>query len=195
MKFEVVIAVVTIIVSSCQNNNDIKSNAVNYFKRASNIHSRNLDNEDSISYAILLLDTAIQLDNVNSKFLFSRAQMAMEIKKYDLVINSSNKILIIEKNNFMALLLKGIAFELSEETDSASSNFKFALKSLQTTNFKSFIFKEYQRVILYGLLKDTINFKQRLNYFKEEFNKKEEFSTYYDELVHFNRNDYLNSYH
>jgi len=69
-----------------------------------------------------------------------------------------------------------------------------ALKLVDKTKFQTSIFKEYERIILYGLLKDTVNFDSKLKQFKKQFNSSDEFAAYYGDLVKFNRTDYINSY-
>ena len=193
LKVKIVTLLIFITVISCQNKKAVNEKATILFKQASEVFRKNYSNNDSLMYSISLLDSSIRFD-AQPKFYFTKYQISMLLKRYDLAINSTNGILAIDKNNFMALFLKGIALECSKEIDSAMSNYKLALKSLESTRFETPIFKEHQRIILYSLLKDTANFNLRLIEFKERYSGNKEFPAYYKSLVQFDRNAYLNSY-
>jgi len=193
LKIKIVFISFFITIISCRNKKTVDAEAAVLFKKASEVFRKNYSNNDSLMYAINLLDSSIHLD-ARPKFYFTKYQISMLLKRYDLAINSTNGILAIDQNNFMALFLKGIALECSKEIDSAMSNYKLALKSLESTRFETPIFKEYQRIILYGLLKDTVNFNLARKQFKEEFNSNKEFTAYYENLINFNRADYIKSF-
>jgi tetratricopeptide (TPR) repeat protein len=193
LKIKIVFLLFFITIISCRNKKTVNAEATVLFKKASEVFRKNYSNSDSLMYAISLLDSSIRLD-AQPKFYFTKFQISMLLKRYDLAINSTNGILAIDKNNFMALFLKGIALECSKEIDSAMNNYKLALKSLESTRFETPIFKEHQKIILYALLKDTANFNLRLIEFKERYSGNKEFSAYYESLVQFDRNAYLNSY-
>jgi tetratricopeptide (TPR) repeat protein len=192
-KIQIVLAI--LLLCGCHERINHKEQSAKYFQKASEIHLRNLGNNDSISYAILLLDTAIKLDKNNLKYYYSRGQFSMEANKYDSVVDNSNQILEIEKNNFTALFLKGIAFNLAGKNDSAAHSFRLALNSLASMKFKNLLFKEYQEIVLYGLLNDSINFKKGLDDFEVRFKKENGFSELYAALIHFDKKDYLDSFH
>lgn len=179
---------------SCQNKNSIDSKAADLFKQASDIFKNNPLNNDSLMFAVHLLDSNIHLNNVQTKVYFLKYQISMRLKRYDLAIESTNGVLAADKNNFLALFGKGVAFDLLNNSDSAMNNYKKALGSLESTQFETSIFKEHERIILYGLLKDTVNFNLRLKQFKEAYSTNKEFPAFYEDLIQFNRSNYINSY-
>jgi tetratricopeptide (TPR) repeat protein len=191
-KFRFLVCLIVLI--SCRDKNDNNSQEAILYKKASEIFKHNHSNSDSLLYAIALIDSAIKLDSNRLDFMFTKCQIAMEIKRYNLVINSCSKILKIDSNNYLAFLQKGVAFEHLINFDSANSNYKGALKSLEVSKFQKKIFKDYQRLILYNLLNDSINYKIELNEFHKQYVNDKEFDVYNQDLIHFNRSDYIQSY-
>ena len=195
MKWNIKIAafLVFITILSCRKNKKANEEAAVLFKKASEVFTNNPQNNDSLLYAISLLDSSIRLD-AQPKFYFTKFQISMLLKRYDLAVNSTNGVLAIDKNNFTALFGKGISLECSKEIDSAMNNYKLALNSLESTKFNSDFYKDCQRLILYRLLKDTLNFNLKLKQFKERFSTNKDFLACYENLIRFNRADYINSY-
>jgi tetratricopeptide (TPR) repeat protein len=193
MKIKIV-AFIFLLAMSCQHKKTVNSKAAALFKKASEVFKNNPANNDSLIHAINLLDSSIHLDETQPNFYFTKYQISMLLKRYDLAINSSNRILAIDKNNFLALFGKSVAFELLNNVDSAMYGYKQALGSLESTKFSSSLYKESERIILYGLLKDTINFNLKLKQFKERFNADKEFPILYKDLIQFNRDDYIKSF-
>jgi len=191
IKIVTLLAFITII--GCGENKTVNEKVTILFRKASEVFTNSPQNNDSLLYAINLLDSAIQLD-AQPKFYFTKFQISMLLKRYDLALNSTNEILAIDKNNFMALFGKGISLECSKEIDSAMNNYKLALNSIESTKFNSDFYKDYQRLILYRLLKDTMNLNLKLKQFKERFSTNKEFPACYENLIQFNRADYINSY-
>lgn len=194
MKIKIIIFVLFIFITGCKNKKDTNVKAAAFNKRASDVFKNNPYNNDSLMYAISLFDSAISIEAGRLSFYFNKCQVSMNLKRYDLTINSCNNILSIDRSNFLATFLKGIAYELSNNPDSALNNYNLALRALESTQFEKPIFKEHQRILLYGLLKDTLNFNSSLNQFKDKFDGNNEFSAYYEDLVHFDRTNYINSY-
>lgn len=129
---------------SCSNNKN-KIRADIYFKKASKVHKNNLLNKDSISAAINLVDSAIIYDPQNIDYLLTKGQFSFEIGNYDLAIKNADEILKIQNENFLAEYQKGIAFDILGNQDSANANYRVSLQILNNINFKTDIYKEYQR--------------------------------------------------
>ncbi len=168
---------------SCSNREDINSTDQIFYKRASRLFNKNMMDKDSLIQAINLLDSAIYINKRLSKYYLTKYQIAIRLKRYDLAINSCNGILAFDRNSFVAIFQKGIAFDLDNNIDSA-----------YRTKFNREIFKEYERILLYGLLNDSVSFNSQISQFKKKFNDDKEFSLYYQEVLQFNKSDYLTLY-
>src|ERR1051326_5240029 len=164
-----------------------------FFKKASETLKQNPTNPDSLMSALNILDSAIHLDSNNVRYLFTKSKISITLKKYDLAINSCNEILAKHKDDYLTTLTKGVVFELSNRIDSAKQTYRRALNLLNKTKFEKTMYKEHERIILFGLLRDTSKFNTSLNLFKDQFKSENDFIHYYQELKGFNRVDYINS--
>ena len=183
-----------IILLGCNEQERLNSADKIFFKSAGRLFNENMLNNDSLSKAINLLDSAIYINNREPKYYLTKCQIAIHLKKYDLALNSCDGLLAFDKNNYIATFEKGIVFDLIHNPDSANSNYRTAVQLLDKTSFDNEIFKEYERVILYGLLEDSINFQSNVFKFKREFSEDKNFSTLFQQIIQFNRNDYLTSF-
>ena len=178
---------------SC-NEKKINQKAQDLDKKATKIYIRNYSNTDSLKYSLSLVDSAIKLQDDHVNFYITKTMVLNQLKKYDQVVDVYDKILHFWKNNCLILLAKGVSFERLNKLDSAFHNYQLALKYLDKARFKDPKFKEYQKILLYGLLKDSINFNLSLQEFKTRFKNEKDFSYYYQDLINFDRINYIKSF-
>lgn len=194
MKIRIFFFMLLISILSCQNRRKIDPRARALHSKAGQIIRNNPTNEDSLLSAMVLIDRAIQIDSSQTNFYFSEFQVWITLRKYDSAINTSNKILAIDANNFLATLGKGVAFDLWGHSDSARNTYIEALEIAESTRFQTLMFKDYEKIILYGLLKDSSNFNLSFKNFKSKYFSEKEFPQYSESLKNFNRAEYLNSW-
>lgn len=173
---------------------DAKSQASRLFLKASKVFANNQNNNDSLNYAVKLLDSAIMFNKKDTRFYFTQVRIFLNLKEFPKVIEKCNKILAINKKSFFAILTKGVAFDRMHRIDSARSAYLSSLKILEETPFKTAIYRDYQRIIIYGLLNDTVDFHSKLQDFESRYKTDEEVSAYSADLKKFNKTDYISSY-
>ncbi|MGZ3854494.1 MAG: hypothetical protein ACXVBX_16990 [Flavisolibacter sp.] len=126
--------------------------------------------------------------------MLAESHIFIGLKRYNKAIDACNHVLAIDRNNFFAVLTKGVVFDRLNNSDSSHTSYREALNSLEQTKFSSDIFKDYQRIIIYGLLNDTTQFKSRLNEFQKYSGKSSDFPAFYDELKNFKKEEFVDSY-
>ncbi len=173
---------------------DAKSQALEFFQKGSTIFERNPENKDSLLYALKFIESAIKLDSTNTRFHLAATRMYLNLKLYDMVINKCDGILLIDKNNYFASLTKGVAFELNNNLDSSKKIFKETLDILEKTKFQTRIYKDHQRIVLLGLLNDSVDFQLKLKEFHKTHFSNSQFDAYYSGLINFNKAEYLSNY-
>jgi tetratricopeptide (TPR) repeat protein len=187
------IVVLLIILAGCKAK-DASSQGQLLFQKASAILRAAPDNTDSLNHAISLIDSAIGYDKNNVEYLLAESHIFIGLKRYNKAIDACNHVLAIDRNNFFAVLTKGVVYDRLNNSDSSHTSYREALNSLEQTKFSSDIFKDYQRIIIYGLLNDTTQFKSRLNEFQKYRGKSSDFPAFYDELKNFKKEEFVDSY-
>jgi tetratricopeptide (TPR) repeat protein len=170
------------------------SQAQLFFQRASAILRDHPDNTDSLNSAITLIDSAINYDKNNVEYYLSASRILIDLKRNNKAIDACNHALAIDKRSFFALLTKGVIFDKLHNSDSAHTSYRGALNSLEQTGFASEVFKDYQRIIIYGLLNDTTQFNAGLKEFEKHHSNSSDFPAFNDDLKNFNKEEYIDSY-
>lgn len=161
-------------------------------KKATDIFLKNFSNPDSLNFALSLVDSAINIqpDHVNSYYM--KITILRELDKYDQIVMVYDKILHLQKNNYLFLMGKGTAFEHLNKLDSANYYYHLALDHFEDIKWERKAYKETQKAILYGMLRDTINFNIQLDLLKKKYSDEKDFDLLYESLKSFDRNDFIN---
>jgi tetratricopeptide (TPR) repeat protein len=161
-------------------------------KKAANIFLKNFSNPDSLDFALSLVDSAINMqpDRVNSYYM--KITILRELDRYDQVVTVYDKILHLQKNNWLFLMGKGAAFEHLNKLDSANYYYHLALDHFEDIKWKRDAYKEVQKAILYGMLRDTSNFNIQLDLLKKKYSNEKDFNLLFESLKSFDRSELIN---
>lgn len=148
-----------------------------FSKRAIKTYSHNLFDEDSLFKALVLIDSALYFEK-SIGFYFVKYTILRRLGIYKLGINACDNILILDSNNFLATEYKGFLFEDLHLKDSQFAYYYKALNLLD--NPKSFnasnILRDKEKIIILGLMEDSIQYKRMFERFKNKYaNSKEYF--------------------
>ncbi|HLY71299.1 MAG TPA: hypothetical protein VKR53_16310 [Puia sp.] len=118
------------------------------------------------------------------------------LKKYDNALTTCDTVLQIHKEDFRANMYKGFLYEDMDSKDSSIFYYKKSLRLID--NPKSFkaseIVKDREKLIVIGLLNDTLEYKKHFNSFITKYDTSKFFNYYYTEFKNFNRKNYLSNY-
>ena len=177
---------------ACQHRKNINEKALAFDKRAANVFSRNFGNPDSLNFALSLIDSAIKIQPDYVSFYSMKISILYELKRYDQIITVYDRILQLQKNNYFFLMGKGITFEHLNKLDSADYYYHLAFDHFDDVKWKSGADREVEKVILYGILKDTINFKAQLDIFRKKYSTEKNYALMYEYLKTFDRDELIN---
>jgi len=180
----------TAALSSCQERK-VNKDALAFAKRANAIYIKNSNNPDSLALALYLIDSCLKIQSDFLNFYFTKIEILRQLDRHDEMVGVYSKMLELSKNNSIVLMSKGAAFEHLQRLDSANYYYKLALDNLDRMTWQKRSFKEYQRIILYALLKDSINFRKGTQEFKKTFSGDNESKFMYQALVEFDRDEYV----
>jgi tetratricopeptide (TPR) repeat protein len=109
MKNILTITLVLILTLSCKSEMDSMDKARELNNKAITIYGSNFNNDDSLKYAIKLLDSAILLRGTYLNFYFNKYKLTMKIKDYPSAIEYCNKIMKIDPKIYTTSMDKGFA--------------------------------------------------------------------------------------
>jgi hypothetical protein len=195
MKFNLIIFVCLAAVFLACRTSDKKREANRLAVQAMKTFSHNASNLDSINGALNLLDSAIRLLPAPNIY-FGKFQI-YKVKNDQLAaLHICDTVLMLDGNNFIFTLGKGCTFETLGKLDSAFSYYRVALGMID--NRKSFnaaeITKEEERIVVTGLLKDTVAFNKLVTEFRGKYggSKDKWVQLYLEGLDQFKRENYVN---
>jgi tetratricopeptide (TPR) repeat protein len=177
---------------ACHHQKKIDEKALALNKKATDTFLRNFENADSLHLALSIIDSAINIEPKYVNFYNMKISILSELNKYDQIISVYDKILQLRKNNYFFLLGKGIAFEHLNNLDSANYYYHLALDHFEDMKWKTGADKNAEKVILYGILKDTVNFNIQLDLYKKKYSNEKGFDLMYENLKTFDRNEIIN---
>jgi tetratricopeptide (TPR) repeat protein len=163
--------------------------------QAMKIFSHHTTNIDSTNRALNLIDSSIKLYQ-SSKLYFCKYQIYKSKNDVLAALSVCDTALMLDRNNFSFTLEKGCTFEALGRVDSAFSYYRAALQMIDNSN--SFnaaeIVKDDEKIVITGLLKDTVAFNKLVNEFRLKYkdSKDKWFQIYSEQLDHFKREDYVN---
>ncbi len=150
---------------------------------------------DSTTRAINMLDSAIKLYQ-SPKLYFCKYQIYKIKHDEPAALRVCDTVLMLDKNNFAFTLEKGCTFEALGRLDSAFSYYRISLQMIDNSN--SFnaaeIVKDDEKIVITGLLKDTVAFNKLVNEFQTKYrgSKDKYFQIFSAQFDHFRREDYVN---
>src|ERR1700683_1272582 len=194
MKFNFIISIGLItILSACQIRNN-KKEATRLADQAMKTFMPHSISIDSANQALYLLDFAIKLYQ-SPRLYFCKYQI-YKINNHQLAaLYICDTVLMHDRFNFSFTLEKGCTFEALGKLDSAFSYYRAALRMIDNRN--SFnaaeIEKDDGKIVITGLLKDTVAFTKLTNEFRAKYGSSNDknFQMYSEQLDHFRREDYL----
>jgi tetratricopeptide (TPR) repeat protein len=174
-----------------------KQQAILLNNKALIIYTHNLFNKDSLNKAVKFIDSALSIyKNIN--FYYNKYSILRRLGEPKLAINVCDSILMLNSHEFRATLYKGFLYEDLNLKDSEVVYYNEALKLMDSP--KSFngddILKDRERLIIIGLLKDTLAFRTKFYEFRNKYSKSNNslFPVYITELQNFDREKYLSDY-
>ena len=195
MKFNLIIFVYLAAIFLACRTSGKKKEANRFAVQAMTTFSHNASNIDSTNGALNLFDSAIRLFSAPNIY-FGKFQI-YKVKNNQLAaLHICDTVLMLDRNNFSFTLGKGCTFETLGKLDSAFSYYRVALGMID--NRKSFnateIVKDEERIVVTGLLKDTIGFNKLVNEFRGKYrgSKDKWVQLYLEGLDHFKRENYVN---
>jgi len=157
--------------------------------------SHHTTNIDSTKRALNLIDSSIKLYR-SPRLYFCKYQIYKSKNDELAALSVCDTVLMFDRNNFSFTLEKGCTFEALGKLDSAFTYYRVALQMID--NSKSFnaseIVKDDEKIVITGLLKDTVAFNKLVNEFRIKYNgsKDKDFQIFSEQLDHFRREDYVN---
>lgn len=150
---------------SCRNLGQSK-NAMRAANQALFLYRIHGNNPDSINLALYLLDSLNKLHPYPTFYIY-KYQILRETNRPLDALLACDSALLLDKHNYTAILGKGYTLEVIGKSDSALYYYRAALPLLDSPNYfrAPEIARDQQRIILKGLLGDTIAFKQSLTKF------------------------------
>jgi tetratricopeptide (TPR) repeat protein len=164
-------------------------------ERAMKTFSHHTTNIDSTKRALNLIDSSIKLYR-SPRLYFCKYQIYKSKNDELAALSVCDTVLMFDRNNFSFTLEKGCTFEALGKLDSAFTYYRVALQMID--NSKSFnaseIVKDDEKIVITGLLKDTVAFNKLVNEFRIKYNgsKDKDFQIFSEQLDHFRREDYVN---
>lgn len=188
------IVVLISLLGGCRQPNKEKE-AMQLAVQAMKTFGRHGTNIDSTNRALYLLDSSIKLYQ-SPRLYFCKYQIFKSNKDQLSVLHVCDTALMLDRNNFIFTYAKGCTFEALGQLDSAFTYYRVALKLID--NPKSFnateMLKDDERIVITGLLKDTVSFNKLLNEFRNKYkgSTDKNFQIYSLQLDSFRREDYVN---
>jgi hypothetical protein len=169
-----------------------KRKAIVLNNEAVRIYTHSFFNNDSLNKALNLINSAILL---RKDFNFYNNQYAIErrLKRYFLALSTCDTMLNLRNLDFNATLHKGFLFEDLNLKDSQTIYYHkaYALIDDPRSFNASDMVKDRQRIILKGLLYDTIDYQIMTKNFLKKYATSKIYRGIADEFRHFDRERFL----
>ncbi len=195
MKFNFIIFVGSIAILSACHFSSKEKEAMQLAERAMKTFIHHTTNIDSTNRALNLIDSSIKLYQ-SPKLYFCKYQIYKSKNDELAALGVCDTALMLDRNNFLFTLEKGCTFEALGRLDSAYSYYRVALQMIDNSNSfnGSEIVKDDEKIVITGLLKDTVAFNKLVNEFRVKYrgSKDKYFQTFSEQLDHFKREDYVN---
>jgi tetratricopeptide (TPR) repeat protein len=195
MKFHFVILGILIpLLAACQNTSKERA-AMKLAERAMKTFSHHADNIDSTNRALNLIDSSLRLYQ-SPKLYFCKYQIYKGKNDELAALYVCDTALMLDRTDFPFTLEKGCTLEVLGRLDSAFRYYRIALQMVDSpTSFDAAeIVKDDEKIVITGLLKDTVTFKKLVSEFRTKYqgSKNKYFEMYSKQLDHFKREDYVN---
>lgn len=194
MKFNLLTIVILIpLLGGCQQTNKEKE-AMQLADGAMKTFMRHHGNLDSINRALYLIDSSIRLYKSPGLYVY-KYQIFKSNNDELSALHVCDTVLMLDRDNFAFTLEKGCTLEALGRLDSAFSYYKVALHLIDNPHSinGAQIVKDYQRIMITGLLKDTVSYNKLVNEFRKKYKgSTEDFQIYSKKFDNFRREDYVN---
>jgi len=118
MKNIIAILLLSIILSCNAQNTTYKPKAIEMNNKAVNMVSKSFGDVDQIKKALVILDSAINLDTTYDFAYQNKANYLCKLKEYDSAIKTLDKVILLHKNTEVVLSLQGFMLEkIGKEKD------------------------------------------------------------------------------